>query len=321
MKHRVGICGCSMLGVSLLIGVSVARGQILPSPAPAFEPSGPVLVDGQGGPVESPVPPSQEGWNRPWQWTSPVGQGPATQSPSPPPSEDGAGYRYEHTVVNPQGEMTMSRERTTTGDGFSYQRQHVWTAPDGAVVRQHTWSGTQSDPYNYHREKTMTLPGGRTMTHTQSRTWDGETGTMERTFEGPNGQYREQSRPWTPDDVTKPSVSGETIAADSVPPEGAEAGAVAPSADSEQEENGFFGKLKAWGKRTFGPGDRASKSTGRSGFTLGSGARNRVGTSAAPRGLSKQTPGQASSTFKGGHAAMGSTSPGRSAAAHAGKPR
>ena len=56
-----------------------------------------------------------------------------------------------------------------------------------------------SDPYNYTREHSITLPDGRTINQTQVRTWDGTDGTMERSFIGPNGQTHQSLRSWTPD--------------------------------------------------------------------------------------------------------------------------
>ena len=77
---------------------------------------------------------------------------------------------------------------TRTDDGYQLQREQTWTAPDGTVRKQHEMTFSGTDPYNYQRQKTITLPDGRTVTMEQTRTWDGTSGTMERTFTGPNGR-------------------------------------------------------------------------------------------------------------------------------------
>ncbi len=313
MKRRTGICGLGAMGVLLVI-LSGAGAQEFPVLPPASEPVGPSLPDGQAGVANPPIqqPPDDAGTQAQW----PAGPMPSSPSRSLSPSEDGSGYQYEWTHVNPRGGMIKSFQTTTTEEGSSYQRQQLWTAPDGTVIRQHTWNGSQVDPYNYQREKTMTLPGGRTMTHTQSRTWDSQTGTgtMERTFQGPNGQERQWSRSWAPDDGATAAAPAESIASDPAPGIGASAESVG------QPEQGFFGRLKAWGKRTFGSANSGSKSRARSGFTLGAAGRNRAPEAASPRGLSKQVPGQAMPSLKGSSAPRGANAQGRSAAARAGKP-
>lgn len=281
MKCRSRIRGgCAAVFGCLLVPVAV-YGQVS-DPGVAVAEDGPALIGGQGPAIEEPVQQVPTDPGPSWQWPGPANPSPGGQSRSFSTSEDGSSYRYDRTMTNPQGEMTKTWERTATEEGTQWSREHRWTSPDGEVTRQHQWSGSQTDPYNYQREKSMLLPGGRTMTHTQSRTWDGESGTMERTFQGPNGQYREHSRPWTPDNLQTP---GET--------ESPAGDATASSAETDQPETGLFGKLKAWGKRTFGSRDSGEKSMRRSGFSVGSASRSQASARASHDAVPKQNPGRA----------------------------
>ncbi len=303
MNRRVRICGwCAAF--FLLSGQCVLYGQTYDAAAPTIQEAGPELIGGQGPVGEEPIQQVPEAQDLQPPRPSPSGGGPAVPSRSPSVSEDGS-YRYERSVTNPQGEMTKTWERTATEDGYEWSREHRWTAPDGTVVREHQWSGSQTDPYNFQREKTMTLPGGRTMTHTQSRTWDGQTGTMEHTFQGPNGQYHQRQHSWTPDDaVTTLPVDPQTTPGDltaTEPPGEADVFATdlgQSSVETDQPETGFFGKLKAWGKRTFGGKNREAKSMRRSGFTVGSASRMPASARASHGAVPKQNPGQAVSSVK-----------------------
>ena len=113
--------------------------------------------------------------------------------------EDGR-YVREHVVNNPRGEMTQTWERLNTEEGYRYRRSQTWNSPDGTPLRQHERTVSGSDPYNYTREHSNTLPDGRTINQTHVRLWDGTSGTMERSFTGPNGQTRQSQRSWTPDE-------------------------------------------------------------------------------------------------------------------------
>jgi len=97
--------------------------------------------------------------------------------------------------------MTQTWQRSQTEEGYHFQHQQTWTAPDGTVRRQHEMTLSGTDPYNYQRRMSTTLPDGRSVNMEQTRTWDGTSGTMERTFSGPNGQSRTFQRPWSPDDT------------------------------------------------------------------------------------------------------------------------
>lgn len=157
--------------------------------------------------------------------------------------------------------------------------------------------GVSGTPPTWTRQQQVQLRDGRTITHDQTRSWDGTPGTMERTFAGPNGQQRYSQRPWTPDD---PSSSP-------------------PDAPPEKSKTwGWVEKLNPFRKGgPFRPSkpDSASPPHG-SGFTIGSG-QNR-GVEHAPQGLTKKQPGEPSPSWRrppwagNPHASNFSTSPSRS---------
>lgn len=115
-------------------------------------------------------------------------------------------------VVDPP--KTWSRRRTTTNAAGAVVNTHRWYGREGddhrTWSREHTvanpagqhsrtWSYSRSDDgYNYERSRVITLRDGRTIEHTQVRAWDGETGSYQWTFVGPNGQSREFERAWAP---------------------------------------------------------------------------------------------------------------------------
>lgn len=174
-------------------------------------------------------------------------------------------YVREHVVTNPRGEMTQSWERVTTEDGYQYRRSQIWTNPDGTPLRQHERTLSGSDPYNYTREHSITLPDGRTINQTQVRTWDGTDGTMERSFVGPNGQTHESLRSWTPDGQpggATPSMTepGQTSA---VSP------STAPATSQPPEQVSWWQKLNPFRKRGTETAGSAAASAPRRGFTIG----------------------------------------------------
>ena len=216
-------------------------------------------------------------------------------------SEDGSQQLREHVVENPRGEMVQSWERSQTDDGYLYRRSQTFTAPDGTLLRQHESSVSGTDPYNYTRQNQNTLRDGRTILHSQTRTWDGTTGTMERTFSGPNGQTLESQRPWTPDDTW--SAEGGAPRGESVPPQPAATqppaaygfGAVSPPAERPQEKKlGWAEKLNPFRKGgLFRPNKKPPSSPPRSsGFTMGSSGQSGAGR--VPSGLSRRQPGEPS---------------------------
>ncbi len=123
-------------------------------------------------------------------------------------------FSREHTVTTPRGQMTHTWEGSKTDAGYSLSRQQTWTTPDGTLLRQHEASITGTDPLNFEREKTITLRDGRTIEHTYSQSWDGQTLQRERTFTGPNGQTRTNQQTLSrdgegdPPDGNQPTMSG-----------------------------------------------------------------------------------------------------------------
>jgi hypothetical protein len=218
-------------------------------------------------------------------------------------SADGSQQLRQHIVTNPHGEMAQTWEQSETQDGYLYRRSHTFNAPDGTLLRQHEWSRTGTDPNNYTRQHEMQLRDGRTILHSQTRSWDGATGTMEKTFQGPNGQTRQVERPWTPDGevFAEPGTAlAEAAPAElpTLPPPptvDAAGGAAPPEArPGKRKAWGWLGKLNPFRK---GPAPQSAGSAGStsprgSGFTLGSGGRGRMGH--VPSGLSKKQPGQPS---------------------------
>ena len=231
-------------------------------------------------PIPVPVPPGQPPADPPFEWTHSRTNGSTTGNASNMhqryTSEDGKVYTHRHMVTNPSGQITRTRERTYDGDS------HTLT-----------------------RERNRAFRDGRTMEMTRTHSWDADsgTGTMSRTFEGPNGQSQSFERPWSPD--------GEL--ADVQPPFGPD-GLRPPEAPEQPDRGmhnlwGFLGSTKKsksdgtfWGKlNMFRHGEKSmvgpKPSPGHSGFTLGSNAHRSVN---APRyGLVKKQAGQAEVRVRG----------------------
>lgn len=178
---------------------------------------------------------------------------------------DDGGYVREHVVTNPRGEMTQTWQRVQTENGYEYRRVQTWTSPDGTLLRQHEQALSGSDPYNYTREHNMTLRDGRTMSQTQTRNWDGTSGTVERSIEGPNGQAHQWQRSWTPDE----QLAGQTTepidpASPSVAPS-----TTAPATSQAAEEKSWWQKMNFFRKRGNDTAGSAAASAPRRGFTIG----------------------------------------------------
>jgi len=124
-------------------------------------------------------------------------------------SEDGTTLSRQHVVTTPHGQMTQTWEGSKTDEGYSLSRQQTWTAPDGTLVREHEASISGTDPLNFEREKTITLRDGRTIEHTTSQSWDGQTLQRERTFSGPNGQTRSSQQTLSWDGQGDPPEGGQ----------------------------------------------------------------------------------------------------------------
>ncbi|MCC9606239.1 hypothetical protein LOC68_18870 [Blastopirellula sp. JC732] len=197
-------------------------------------------------PVEMPLPPQPQ-WTYQRQTQNAAGTVTNTQSYLNAP-EDGR-YVREHMVVNPRGEMTQTYQRLQTEDGSSITRNQTWTAPDGTILRQHEMTRTTTDPYNTTRDHLVTLPDGRVVQQSTVRTWDGTTGTMERTMTLPNGQTRETSRSWTPDGVETTQPSGAPVV---------QATSIAPTAVKKEEKVAWYQRLNPFRKSG---GDSASTTT------------------------------------------------------------
>jgi hypothetical protein len=174
----------------------------------------------------------------------------------------------EHVVTNPRGQMTQTWEQMNTDEGYQYRRSQAWTNPDGTLLRQHERTLSGSDPNNYTREYSHTLPDGRTITQTQVRTWDGTDGTRERSFVGPNGQTRESVRSWTPDE----QIAGQLTSL----PRPVQASAVAPAPATSQpaEKVRWWQNLNPFRKQGNQVADSAAASAPRRGFTIGTPSSN-----------------------------------------------
>lgn len=174
-------------------------------------------------------------------------------------------YVREHVVTNPRGEMSRSWEQVNTEEGYQYRRSQTWTGPDGVPVRQHERTLSGSDPYNYTREHNITLPDGRTINQTQVRTWDGTSGTMERSFTGPNGQTHQSQRSWTPDEQPTPQISAiaEPVQLSGTLP----STAASPSEPTEQVR--WWQKINPFRKGGNETAGSAVASAPRRGFTIG----------------------------------------------------
>ena len=122
-----------------------------------------------------------------------------------------------------------------------------------------------SDPYNYTREHSNTLPDGRMINQTHVRSWDGTNGTMERSFTGPNGQARQSQRSWTPDDQIGGQMASmtEPVQPVTVSP------VTTPPASQPAEKVSWWQKLNPFRKKGNQTAGSAAASAPRRGFTVG----------------------------------------------------
>jgi hypothetical protein len=128
------------------------------------------------------------------------------------------------------------------------------------------------------------LRDGRTITHAQTRTWDGASGTIERSFSGPNGQTRSTERAWSPEEYDQATTSAVA------PGTGLAPGALGESAAGAEapKKTNWLSKLNPFAR--WGKSDKADASRPpRSGFTLG--AARRGGSAAGSAGLSDRPSG------------------------------
>lgn len=229
-----------------------------------------------------------------WQHQTQNQQGTVTNLHERTGTEDGSSYQYQHSVSRPSGSHTQVREYQQTEDGYSLLHEQRFYRPDGTVLREHAMSVTGTDPYNNQRQMTHTFRDGRTMERTFTRSYDGETGSMEKMFVGPNGQVRQSEHPWTPDERV---TTGPTEVSPSPLPTPGQVGLptreqlgaaslpspIPPAAG--KEEGGFWSRLNPlkWGHAKQAASSSAPK---RSGFTVGSFGRSQG--AAMPPGLARK---------------------------------
>jgi hypothetical protein len=185
-------------------------------------------------------------------------------------SPDGGQYIIQHVVDNPRGEMTQTRQRTNTGDGYQYQRTQTFVGPDGTLLRQHERSVTGTDRQNYTREHTKTLRDGRMIGQTQTRAWDGTTGTMERAFVGPNGQTRSGQRTFAA--TNQPGQPSRLVTSPATPPAVRPTGALSKTEPAKKER--WWRKLNPFRKRGSDSTRSTAASAPRRGFTVGTPTAN-----------------------------------------------
>ncbi len=234
-----------------------------------------------------------------YQWSSGNPAGTVTNTRRGLIDEDANRRLREHVVTNPRGEMVQTWDRSRTEDGYLFRRSQTWTDADGNPVRSHQWSMAGSDPYNSTRQQDMTFRDGRTMEHSQVRSWDGTTATMEHSFVGPNGQTRTFQRAWSPGEFAggrTPAVeagvpalgragrSMETAAGDRVPREIPRS--VVKRPNWLQRLNPFH-----WDGPAGSELRRDAKLARRWGFTIGAGSSESQGPSPQMHGLGRNSPG------------------------------
>ena len=188
-------------------------------------------------------------------------------------------YVREHVVNNPRGEMAHARERVRTDEGFQYRRSQTWTGPDGTPIRQHEHTLSGTDPHNYTREHSLTLPDGRTIEHTHVRSWDGAEGTMERSFVGPNGQTQHLQRSWSPDEPAgEPAANMAASREPSGPPP-----ATPPSPSDPPARGGWLRNINPFSRGGQPTGAAAAAAAPRRGFTIGTANAGAAGPSQSNR--------------------------------------
>jgi hypothetical protein len=237
-------------------------------------------------PPAEPTPPVQGPAPWTWQHQTQNQQGTVTNLHERTQDQDGNAYNYQHSVTRPNGSHTQLRDYSQTDEGYHLMRQQRFYKPDGTLLREHGMAVTGTDPYNYQRQMTHTFRDGRTMDKTFTRSYDGTTGTMERSFVGPNGQVRQFERPWAPDDLVD---TGTPIVAsvDSPTPQEAglptteQLGTISPTIvdplapTTSKAKEGFFSRLNPFKNRESKRSAGSSSTARRSGFTIGSFGRSR----------------------------------------------
>jgi|GEM_PF-6165418 len=273
MKRQLGIEYISIAIALVAFSLGVRAEDASPPTTPAST-EGPSLAPPSGDispSLEINVPPPPESpLQRRWRERNRLRP---NDEPAPkvfPVPGDGTLMERQWTVETPRGTMTQTLEASRSEERYSLHRQHIWTAPDGTLIRSQETDVTASGPNNYQADRTITLRDGRTIEHSYSRSWDGETLHTERSFSGPNGQTWSREHTWTPG-------SEETPRPDSPPPpsafQDASPGSGVPAGSQkalpEISPGNRFGQRADAGSSQ-GSGAPAPRP---SGFTLGSSGR------------------------------------------------
>lgn len=294
---------------TLISGIATGQeGETIPPTMPVADPVMVPLdpVPPPTDPVLPPAEPTAPETVPPWTWQHQTQnqQGTVNNLHERTGGPDG-NYSYQHSVTRPNGSHTQLREYSQTEEGYQYMHQHRFYQPDGTLLREHSSSLTGTDPYNYQRQMTHTFGDGRTMEQTFTRSYDGTTGTMERSFVGPNGQVRQFERPWAPDGLAgmeTPQTDPATLPGPQEVglPAAEQLGIVPPTivdplapATTPKADEGFLSWLNPFKKRgaNASAGSAGSTATAkRSGFTIGSfGQSRQMGT--LPPGQARKASG------------------------------
>ncbi len=260
--------------IRLLATVMVGMSALTPYLSRAQETEPAILPSAVGGESVTPVPtadppPATSVWTYERQMQNQAGTVTNTHRHLNAPEQ--GQYVRQHVVTNPRGEMTQTWERTNNDEGYLYRRSQIRTGADGAPLRQHELMVAGTDPRNYTREHTITLPDGRTMQQTQIRAWDGTNGTMERSFVGPNGQTKTSQHNWAPGGMNgqnlqfQTGASGVTAAA---PP------MARPSTAEPARKVRWWNKLNPFRSGGSEMAQSGAVSPPRRGFTIGTSGAN-----------------------------------------------
>ena len=284
----IAVIGLADLGTTYAQDV-VTTSPTLPTADTGAVPIDPTLPPAEPAPLPpQPAPPAPEPAPWTWQHQTQNQQGTVTNLHERTRAQDGNAYSYQHSVTRPSGSQTQLREYSQTDQGYQLMRQQRFYKPDGTLLREHGMSVTGTDPYNYQRQMTHTFRDGRTMDKTFTRSYDGTTGTMGRSFVGPNGQVRQFERPWTPDSLvdTETPILGPVDASTPTAQEASLAateqlGAASPTIvdplapTTTKADEGFLSRLNPFKKRESKRMTGSSATAKRSGFTIGSFGRSR----------------------------------------------
>lgn len=255
------------IGIVLVLFSSGLKGQEI-SP-PAVSTAGPSVASGQAGEalpnLEINVPPPTESSaQRRWRERNRFRAEDTSEPRVFPVPGDGTPLSPNWSVTTPRQTRMQVLERSRSEDGYSVHREHTWTAPDGTWIRSHESDVTATGPNNFQRDRVITLRDGRSIEHSFTRSWDGETFNTQRSFSGPNGQTWTREHTWTPGSEEAVPDSRPAVPPQNTPPALRTPPAV-PIPPEATAGNRF-------GQRNAAPAARSgSQPAGRpSGFTVGS---------------------------------------------------